>query len=83
VRRLRRRLQHSIGLLGKHGGESIEWTAETLLPTHPGNLNKWVGIIETLSADITLLPGDVIATGTLAGAGIGFRPTAPSKKGMS
>jgi 2-keto-4-pentenoate hydratase/2-oxohepta-3-ene-1,7-dioic acid hydratase in catechol pathway len=31
-------------------------------------------IIETLSAGITLLPGDVIATGTPAGVGIGFKP---------
>jgi 2-keto-4-pentenoate hydratase/2-oxohepta-3-ene-1,7-dioic acid hydratase in catechol pathway len=31
-------------------------------------------IIETLSAGITLRPGDVIATGTPAGVGIGFDP---------
>ena len=31
-------------------------------------------IIETLSAGITLIPGDVIATGTPAGVGIGFDP---------
>jgi 2-keto-4-pentenoate hydratase/2-oxohepta-3-ene-1,7-dioic acid hydratase in catechol pathway len=31
-------------------------------------------IIETLSAGITLLPGDIIATGTPAGVGIGFKP---------
>lgn len=31
-------------------------------------------IIETLSAGITLLPGDIIATGTPAGVGIGFDP---------
>ncbi len=31
-------------------------------------------IIETLSAGITLLPVDVIATGTPAGVGIGFKP---------
>jgi 2-keto-4-pentenoate hydratase/2-oxohepta-3-ene-1,7-dioic acid hydratase in catechol pathway len=31
-------------------------------------------IIETLSAGITLYPGDVIATGTPAGVGIGFTP---------
>ncbi|MFB9947442.1 fumarylacetoacetate hydrolase family protein [Rhizobium puerariae] len=31
-------------------------------------------IIETISAGITLLPGDVIATGTPAGVGIGFTP---------
>jgi len=31
-------------------------------------------IIETLSAGITLEPGDVIATGTPAGVGIGFTP---------
>lgn len=31
-------------------------------------------IIETLSAGITLYPGDVIATGTPAGVGAGFKP---------
>jgi 2-keto-4-pentenoate hydratase/2-oxohepta-3-ene-1,7-dioic acid hydratase in catechol pathway len=31
-------------------------------------------LIETLSAGITLLPGDIIATGTPAGVGIGFVP---------
>jgi 2-keto-4-pentenoate hydratase/2-oxohepta-3-ene-1,7-dioic acid hydratase in catechol pathway len=31
-------------------------------------------IIATISAGITLLPGDVIATGTPAGVGIGFKP---------
>ena len=31
-------------------------------------------IIETISAGITLYPGDVIATGTPAGVGIGFKP---------
>jgi 2-keto-4-pentenoate hydratase/2-oxohepta-3-ene-1,7-dioic acid hydratase in catechol pathway len=31
-------------------------------------------LIETISAGITLLPGDVIATGTPAGVGIGFIP---------
>lgn len=31
-------------------------------------------LIETLSAGLTLLPGDVIATGTPAGVGIGFTP---------
>jgi len=31
-------------------------------------------IIETIAAGITLLPGDVIATGTPAGVGIGFKP---------
>lgn len=31
-------------------------------------------IIETISAGITLLPGDIIATGTPAGVGIGFTP---------
>jgi 2-keto-4-pentenoate hydratase/2-oxohepta-3-ene-1,7-dioic acid hydratase in catechol pathway len=32
-------------------------------------------LIETISAGITLLPGDVIATGTPAGVGIGFDPS--------
>jgi 2-keto-4-pentenoate hydratase/2-oxohepta-3-ene-1,7-dioic acid hydratase in catechol pathway len=31
-------------------------------------------LIETLSAGLTLLPGDIIATGTPAGVGIGFDP---------
>ncbi len=31
-------------------------------------------IIETISAGVTLVPGDVIATGTPAGVGIGFKP---------
>jgi len=31
-------------------------------------------LIETLSAGITLYPGDIIATGTPAGVGIGFKP---------
>ena len=31
-------------------------------------------LIETLSAAMTLLPGDIIATGTPAGVGMGFDP---------
>jgi len=31
-------------------------------------------LIETLSRGITLMPGDIIATGTPAGVGIGFKP---------
>jgi len=31
-------------------------------------------IIETISAGVTLVPGDVIASGTPAGVGIGFKP---------
>jgi 2-keto-4-pentenoate hydratase/2-oxohepta-3-ene-1,7-dioic acid hydratase in catechol pathway len=38
-------------------------------------------IIETLSAGITLQPGDVIATGTPAGVGIGFNPPRYLKNG--
>jgi 2-keto-4-pentenoate hydratase/2-oxohepta-3-ene-1,7-dioic acid hydratase in catechol pathway len=38
-------------------------------------------IIETLSAGITLQPGDVIATGTPAGVGIGFDPPKYLKSG--
>jgi 2-keto-4-pentenoate hydratase/2-oxohepta-3-ene-1,7-dioic acid hydratase in catechol pathway len=38
-------------------------------------------IIETLSAGITLQPGDVIATGTQAGVGIGFSPPRYLKNG--
>jgi 2-keto-4-pentenoate hydratase/2-oxohepta-3-ene-1,7-dioic acid hydratase in catechol pathway len=38
-------------------------------------------IIETLSAGITLEPGDLIATGTPAGVGIGFEPPKFLKRG--
>ena len=38
-------------------------------------------IISTISAGITLLPGDVIATGTPAGVGIGFTPPKYLKPG--
>ena len=38
-------------------------------------------LIETLSATMTLLPGDIIATGTPAGVGIGFDPPKYLKKG--
>jgi 2-keto-4-pentenoate hydratase/2-oxohepta-3-ene-1,7-dioic acid hydratase in catechol pathway len=31
-------------------------------------------LIATLSAGITLYPGDIIATGTPVGVGIGFKP---------
>jgi 2-keto-4-pentenoate hydratase/2-oxohepta-3-ene-1,7-dioic acid hydratase in catechol pathway len=31
-------------------------------------------LIATISAGVTLLPGDIIATGTPAGVGIGFTP---------
>jgi hypothetical protein len=31
-------------------------------------------LIETLSAGLTLQPGDIIATGTPAGVGVGFTP---------
>lgn len=38
-------------------------------------------LIETLSTGITLLPGDIIATGTPAGVGIGFKPPKYLKAG--
>lgn len=38
-------------------------------------------LIETLSAGITLYPGDIIATGTPAGVGIGFDPPRYLSKG--
>ena len=38
-------------------------------------------LIETLSAGITLFPGDVIATGTPVGVGIGFKPPKYMKPG--
>ncbi|WP_299359670.1 fumarylacetoacetate hydrolase family protein [uncultured Paracoccus sp.] len=38
-------------------------------------------LIETLTATMTLQPGDIIATGTPAGVGIGFQPPRFLKKG--
>lgn len=38
-------------------------------------------LIETISAGITLIPGDLIATGTPAGVGIGFNPPKYLKPG--
>jgi 2-keto-4-pentenoate hydratase/2-oxohepta-3-ene-1,7-dioic acid hydratase in catechol pathway len=38
-------------------------------------------IIETISAGITLRPGDIVATGTPAGVGIGFKPPKFLKNG--
>ena len=38
-------------------------------------------VIEAISAGITLLPGDLIATGTPAGVGIGFKPPKYLKHG--
>ena len=38
-------------------------------------------LIETISAGITLQPGDLIATGTSAGVGIGFNPPKYLKRG--
>ena len=38
-------------------------------------------LIKTLSLGMTLIPGDIIATGTPAGVGIGFKPPKFLKKG--
>ena len=38
-------------------------------------------LIETISAGITLYPGDIIATGTPAGVGLGFKPAKYLKAG--
>jgi 2-keto-4-pentenoate hydratase/2-oxohepta-3-ene-1,7-dioic acid hydratase in catechol pathway len=38
-------------------------------------------LISTISAGISLVPGDIIATGTPAGVGIGFKPPRFLKKG--
>jgi 2-keto-4-pentenoate hydratase/2-oxohepta-3-ene-1,7-dioic acid hydratase in catechol pathway len=38
-------------------------------------------LIETLSAGITIYPGDLIATGTPVGVGIGFKPPKYLKSG--
>ena len=40
-------------------------------------------IIETISAAITLQPGDIIATGTPVGVAIGFKPPKYLKSGDS
>ena len=39
------------------------------------------GLIETLSAGMTLEPGDIVATGTPAGVGMGFKPPKFLQKG--
>lgn len=39
------------------------------------------GLVETISAGLTLVPGDLIATGTPAGVGIGFKPPRFLKRG--
>jgi 2-keto-4-pentenoate hydratase/2-oxohepta-3-ene-1,7-dioic acid hydratase in catechol pathway len=38
-------------------------------------------VIESISAGMTLYPGDVIATGTPSGVGMGFKPPRFLKKG--
>ena len=38
-------------------------------------------LMETLTATMTLLPGDIIATGTPAGVGLGFSPPKFLKSG--
>jgi 2-keto-4-pentenoate hydratase/2-oxohepta-3-ene-1,7-dioic acid hydratase in catechol pathway len=38
-------------------------------------------LIETISAGITLMPGDIIATGTPEGVGIGMKPPTPLRRG--
>jgi 2-keto-4-pentenoate hydratase/2-oxohepta-3-ene-1,7-dioic acid hydratase in catechol pathway len=38
-------------------------------------------LVAVLSASITLYPGDIIATGTPAGVGIGFKPPRYLKEG--
>jgi 2-keto-4-pentenoate hydratase/2-oxohepta-3-ene-1,7-dioic acid hydratase in catechol pathway len=38
-------------------------------------------LIETLSSVMTLMPGDLIATGTTSGVGLGFKPPKFLKKG--
>jgi 2-keto-4-pentenoate hydratase/2-oxohepta-3-ene-1,7-dioic acid hydratase in catechol pathway len=38
-------------------------------------------LIETISAGITLMPGDIIATGTPEGVGIGRKPPTPLRRG--
>jgi 2-keto-4-pentenoate hydratase/2-oxohepta-3-ene-1,7-dioic acid hydratase in catechol pathway len=38
-------------------------------------------LVETISAGLTLVPGDIIATGTPAGVGIGFSPPRFLKSG--
>jgi len=45
---------------------------------HVGRLSE---LIEAISAGITLAPGDIIATGTPSGVGIGFDPPKYLKRG--
>ena len=44
------------------------------MPPSRTSSSTWPELIATISAGITLLPGDIIATGTPAGVGIGFDP---------
>lgn len=52
-----------------------------------GNTNQMIfdipTVIESISAGMTLYPGDVIATGTPSGVGVGFKPPRFLKKGDS
>ena len=52
-----------------------------------GNTNQMIfdipTVIESISAGMTLYPGDVIATGTPSGVGMGFKPPRFLKKGDS
>lgn len=59
------------------------WVNEEL--RQKGNTSNFIfdipTLIETLSAGITLYPGDIIATGTPEGVGVGFNPPRYLRKG--
>ena len=62
--------------------EAIDYEAELAQNTNTTDLIFNIPtLIETLSAGITLYPGDVIATGTPVGVGIGFKPPRYLKSG--
>ena len=56
-------------------GEERQWSNTALL------IHSIAGVIEELSAGMTLLPGTIIATGTPAGVGMGFDPPKFLKSG--
>ena len=65
----------SLNLTSRVNGE-VRQSSNTDLMIHP--IAK---AISTLSQNITLFPGDIIATGTPAGVGMGFDPPRMLKKG--
>ena len=70
---------------GYIGVDGISLTVGDVRPAGAGEGVEFsVNLIpETLSRTMTLMPGDLIATGTCAGVGIGFKPPKFLKKGDS